>query len=201
MNKLSPSDPFWEELGVAWTAIRPDTQVVLPRLQRRIRNQSALINAGLVLGVPAALAALALGIDCIWIGCTTGAWNFVTRGFAFLAVAVTLSLAIRALLQVRAERGLQSVPEMLDLAIARSRKTLLAIRLGYWTCGLAALSGLLGTAIRTHLSRPPALSPVVDLVVLALIVLGLFLYSRRIQADIRHYTQLKVLLIDDADGQ
>jgi len=201
MNKLSPSDPFWGELGVSWTAIHPEIEVILPRLQQRIRHQSALINASLILGVPAALAALALGIDCIWIGWTTRAWNFVPRGMAFLAIAATMSLAIRSLLQVRAGGGLQSVSEMLDVAIARSRKTLLAIRLGYCACGLAALFGLVGTAIRTRQSRPPALSPIFDLALLALFVLGLFLYGRRIQADLRNYTLLRDLLVKDRDGQ
>jgi hypothetical protein len=201
MKTLSPSDPFWDELGVAWTAIHPEIAVIMPRLQARIRRQSVLITAGLILGPPAVIAALIAGVDCIWVGWKTGAWNFMLRGAAFLAIAAIVSLAMRSLLHVRAGGGLQSVPEMLDFAIARSRKTLLAIRLGYYACGLAALFGLVGTAIRKHLSRPPALSPFIDLALLAVFVLGLFFYGRRIQGDVRKYTLLRRLLIEEKEGQ
>lgn len=190
----APPDPFWDELGVAWAAINPEIAVIMPRLRARIRRQSILITASLILGAPLGIAAFVLGAYCIWIGCTTGAWNFVTRGVALVAIAAILSLAMRSLWHVRAAGGVRSVTDMLDFAIARSKKTLFAVRLGFCACGGAALLGLLGAAIRTHLSRPPALSPLIDLALLAIFALGLFQYGRRIQSDLSKYRYLKRVL-------
>ena len=62
---------------------------------------------------------------------------------------------------------------MIDLAIARAQRTLVTIRLGLYACAVAAVFGLVGTAIRTYLTRPPRMSPVVDLAVLVMVALGL----------------------------
>ncbi len=196
--KTSP-DPFWEELGVAWTAINPEIAVIMPRLQSRIRRQSIFITASLILGFPLGLAAFALGVYSTWIGWTTGAWNFVTRGVALVAIAAILWLAMSSLLHVRAGGGARALSDLLDFAIARCKKTLFAIRLGFYACGVAALFGLVGTAIRTHLFRPPALSPLIDLAVLAIFALGLFLYGRRIQDDLAKYRYLKHALASEKE--
>jgi len=57
-----------------------------------------------------------------------------------------------------------------------------------------------GTAIRTHLGRPPKLSPIVDLVVLALIALVLFLYGRQVKGKLEKYRTLKRALAVDGDA-
>lgn len=201
MKTISPPDPFWDELGIAWTAIHPDSALITARLQARIRRQTLLINAGLVLGLLMAAAAALIGAYCIWIGWRNGAWNFVLRGVAFAAIAAILSLAISALLDVRAGGGLRPLSEMLDFAIVRSRKALRVTRLGFAACGITALLGMVGTAVRTHLSRPPALYPLVDLALLAMLSLGLFLYSRRVQADLRKYLQLRRVLVEEKEEQ
>jgi hypothetical protein len=197
----TPPDRFWDELGVEWAAINPEITVILPRLQSRLRRQSNFITAILILGLPLSLAAFVLGIYTIWIGWTTGAWNFVTRGVAFVAIAAILSLAISALLRVRTGGDAQPLSHMLDFAITRTEKTLFAIRLGFYASGVTALFGLVGTAIRMHLSRLPALSPLVDLSVLAIFALGLFFYCRRTQGDLAKYRYLKRVLALEEDSK
>lgn len=201
MKTPTPSDPFWDELGIEWTAIQPESAVIMPRLQARIRRQSMLINGSLIVGLLAAVGAVLVSAYCIWIGWHTGAWNFVIRGIAFAAMAAIASLAISALLRVRAGDGLQSLSEMLDLTIARLRKAFWITRLGFAACGITALLGLAGTAVRTHLSRPPALSPFVDLALIALLALALFFYGRRVQRDLGKYTQLRQLLAEQREEQ
>ena len=194
----TPPDPFWDELGVAWAAINPDIDVIMPRLQSRLRRQTIFITASLLLGIPLGLAALGLGVYSIWFGWTTGAWNFVLRGVAFVTIAGMLSLAVSALLRVRAG-GATSLSEMLDFAIVRMEKTLFAIRLGFYACGVTAIFGLVGTVIRTHLSRPPAMSPFLDLTMLAFFSLVLFFVGRRIQRDLAKYRYLKRSLALDGE--
>ena len=87
----TPPDPFWDELGVAWAAINPELAVIMPRLQSRLRRQSIMITASLIAGMPLTLATFLLGVYTIWRGWTTGAWNFVTRGMAIVAIAAILS--------------------------------------------------------------------------------------------------------------
>jgi hypothetical protein len=90
---------------------------------------------------------------------------------------------------------------MLDFAITRTEKTLFAIRLGFYASVVTALFGLVGTAIRMHQSRPPALSPLVDLSVLAIFALGLFFYRRRTQGDLAKYRYLKRVLALEEDSK
>ncbi len=195
MKTPTSSDPFWDELGIEWTAIQPDNAVVAPRLEARIHRQSMLINRGLIVGLLAALTSALVSAFCIWIGWHTGEWNFVIRGIAFAVIAGILSLGITALLRVRSGGGPQSLSEMLGLSISRLRKALWLTRLGFAACGITALLGVAGTMVRTHLSRPPAMSPLVDLALLAVLALGLFLYGRRAQSDLRKYTQLRHILV------
>lgn len=195
----TPPDPFWDELGVAWAAISPDITVIMPRLQSRLRRHSILITASLILGLPLSLAGFLLGVYTIWIGWTTGASNFVTRGISLLAIATILSFAMSALLRVRAGGDSLALSGMLDLAIARAQKTLVAIRLGICACGVAALLGVVGAAMRIQLSRPPALSPLVDLAILAIFALGLFFYGRRISGGLAKYRYLKGVLVTDGE--
>ena len=195
-----PTDPFWDELGVAWSAINPDIDLIMPRLKSRLRRHSILITASLVLGLPLSLAGFLLGVYTIWIGWTNGASHFVTRGISLVVIATILSFAMSFLLSVRAGDSL-ALSEMLDLAIARAEKTLVTTRLGLYACGVAALLGLVGTAMRTQLSRPPALSPLADLAVLAIFALGLFLYRRRLSRDLAKYRYLKGVLVLDGEGK
>ena len=80
---------------------------------------------------------------------------------------------------------------MIDLAINRARRTLSLIRACLYSCAIAAVFGLVGTAVRTHFGRPPKMSPIVDIAVVALIALALFLYRNQIRIDLAKYTTLK----------
>jgi hypothetical protein len=193
----TPPDAYWDELGVAWCAINPEINVIMPRLQSRLRRQSVLIMASIVIGLPLSVAGIVLGLGTIWIGWTTGTWNFVTRGVAIVAISIILSIAISSLLRVRASGDARALSEMIDLAIARAERTLIAIRLGFYACAVATVLGLLGTAIRTSLNRLPALSPIVDLAVLAIFALGLFLCGRQARINLARFRYLKRALASD----
>jgi len=187
----TPRDPYWDELGVAWSAINPDIDVIAPRLKARLRRQSLLITAALVAGLPLSAVGLLLGVLTIWSGWTSGTWNFVTRGISIVAISVILAISVALLLPVRASDAARAVSDMIDLAIARAQRTLVTIRLGFYTCAVAAVGGLVGTAIRTHLTRPPRISPVGDLAVLVILALGLFVYARRVKITLETLRALK----------
>ena len=174
-------DTYWDELGVAWSAIDPKIDVIAPRLERRLRRQSLLINAGLVVGFLVSFAGLVLGAFTIWIGATTGTWNFVTRGMAIAVISMMLGRAVATLLPVRASDAARSLSEMLDFAIRRAERTIAVVGVGLYACLVAAVLGLLGTAIRSYLTTPPRVSPVIDLLVLAVLAAWLFFYQRRMQ--------------------
>lgn len=186
-----PRDAYWDELGVAWCAINPDINVIAPRLKARLRRQSLLIMAALVTGAPLSAAGLLLGVLTIWSGWTTGTWNFVTRGIAIGAVSVILAIAVSLLLPLRAGDAARAVSEMIDLAIARARRTLVTIRLGFFACAVAAVFGLAGTVIRIYRAGPPQFSPVVDLAVLVMFALGLLLCERHIRRTLKQLCALK----------
>ena len=194
-------DAYWDELGVAWRALNPDTDVIAPRLTARLRRQSLLISVGLVVGLPLSAAGVLLGVLTVWRGWSTGPWNFIPRGIAIAAMSVLLATAASVLLQVRASDAARAVSDMIDLAIARAQRTLLTIRLGFCACIVAAVFGLVGTAIRMYLTGPPRLSPVVDMAVLAIVTLGLFLLTRHTRTSLAKLSALKHALGVDGERQ
>jgi hypothetical protein len=194
-------DAYWDELGVAWCAIDPDVNVIAPRLSARLRRQSLVMTAGLVAGVPLSAGGMLLGVLTIWRGWTTGAWHFISRGAAIGAISVVLAIAVSLLRAVRASDAARAVSEMVDLAIARAQRTLVMIRLGLSACTIAAVSGLVGTVIRTSLTGPPRMSPVVDLAVLVVIALGLFFYGRHTRVELEKLRALKHALAMDGERQ
>ena len=185
------SDAYWDELGVVWCAIDPDVRVIAPRLGARLRRQSRWITAGLVLGLPLGAAGVLLGVATTWSGWHSGAWNFVTRGIAIIAMSAILTFAVSSLLPVRSEGATGGLSEMINLAIGRAQRTLVLIRAGFYACVIAAVFGLVGTAIRTHLAAPPRMSPIVDLAVLALVALALWLCGRQIKLELWKYRTLR----------
>jgi hypothetical protein len=193
----TPRDAYWDELGIAWCAIKPEVNVIAPRLKARLRRQSLLITAGLVIGLPFSAAGLLLGALTIWTGLTTGTWNFVTRGLAIGVISAIVAIAVSLLLPVRASEAARALSEMIELAIARAQRTLAMIRLGFYACAVAVVFGLIGTAIRAYLASPPRMSPVVDLAVLGVFALGLFLCSRRVRVNLEKLRYLKRALAVD----
>ena len=66
---MEPKDAYWDELGIAWTAIEPDLRASMPRMKRQMRwhalamvattfGGAAVSIAGGVLGTPPKLADL-----------------------------------------------------------------------------------------------------------------------------------------------
>ena len=188
------TDAYWDDLGVAWSAINPDINVIMPRLKSRLQRQSLFIRTGVALGTVLAAGGLVISGLTIWQGWTANTWNFVTRGMAILAISVLVSIAVSWLLPVRAGTEPNALSKMIDLAIARAERTLNAIRLGLYACTVAAVFGLAGTAIRTHSSRPPSVSPIIDVGVLAILALGLYYYARHTKVELAKYRCLKSVL-------
>lgn len=195
----APHDDYWDDLGVVWRAVNPDVSVIGARIEARVRRQSALILVTLGIGLPLSAIGLCLGVFTIWRGGTTGSWNFVTRGSAIVTVAILMAIAVLSLLGVRAGRAAAPVSEMVDLSIARAQRALIGIRLAMAACMVGAVMGLVGTAIRTRSSGPPLMSPIVDLVLLALSAAGLFAWGRNVRLQLGRLQAVKRTLHDGPD--
>ena len=187
----APSDLYWDELGIAWVASAPEIHVAVPRLQARLRRQSGVILACLGITLPLAVAGLVLGVFTLWSGWTTGTWHFVSRGIAVVSISAILLGAAGLLLPVRASEQAKALYALIDLAIARAERSLKIVRLGFCVCGVAAVLGLVGTAIRSSLAQAPRMSPIVDLGILACGALGLYLYGRHLAMSLSKWRHLK----------
>jgi hypothetical protein len=188
------TDPYWDELGIAWSAITPGTDAIPPRLQVSLQRQSMLIATCLVTGLLLGVAGVLLGVFTLWSGWASGTWNFVTRGGGVMAISSILLVAALGLLPVRAGDQARALPDVIDLTIARAERLLMAIRLGFLACAVAAVLGLVGTAIRSYSGKPPAMSPILDLAVVAILAVGLFLYGRHLRAHLAKLQYLRKAL-------
>jgi hypothetical protein len=190
---MSPNDVYWDDLGVAWRAINPEPRVIGPKLQTRLRRQAAAVLAIIMIAVPLSLAGLVLGIYTLWIGCAHGIWNFIPRGVALIAISSLLALTAwsrRGSGRVAAS----SLADMLDLGIVQAERFRRVVLTGYWACGVAAVLGLIGYGIRVHFYRPPAISPIEPLLLLALMAIALFLFGRRVRDDLARLKYLRGIL-------
>ena len=194
----APHDDYWDDLGVVWRAIDPDVSAIAPRIEARVRRQSVQIVATLMVGLPLSAIGVSLGVLTIWRGWTAGSVHFVTRGLAIVTIAILIGIAMLSLLGVRAGRA-ASVSEMLALSIARAQRTVIGIRLGMAACVVGAVMGLVGTAIRTRASGPPLMSPIVDLVLLALSAAGLSAWGRNVRVQLGRLQAVKRALRDGPD--
>lgn len=163
---------FWDELGVSWRASVRDPGLVSSRLESRLKVQSALLIAGAI--AAAALGVLGFGLAAwtLWIGWNNHIWNFITRGATIAAVsllAIVASLALRTGDRIEA----RSLREMLQASITRAEHLIRAIDLACYSLVILAVGGMIGYALRIRLHRPPAVSPVEDLLVLCVAGLAL----------------------------
>lgn len=184
-------EPFWDELGIAWQAITPALEVHPDRLQARVRRQSLLFGVALVGAILLGIGGAILGAYTLWQAWRLAAWNFATRGLALLLIALLAWLAVAALAPVRGGDGSTSLSELARFGLARSTRGLKVVRLGLAGCAGAAVLGIAGTVIRTAAGRPPALSPVIDLIILALVALALALYGGRLRSDRARFAHLR----------
>lgn len=189
-------DAYWDELGLAWTAINPQAKIG-PQLKDRLRRQSLFTTAMLFGGLALSLAGIALGAWTIWRGASVEAWFFVTRGIALVTIALLLGSAAWSFRHAWRDNS-QSLAAMIELALARAQGWRGAIRLGYFALGIAAAFGTAGYEIRVHAGKPSALSPAEPLIVLAMLGLVLFLLQRKANDDIAKYRYLKHLMREEA---
>ena len=183
---------------MVWRAIDPDVSAIAPRIEARVRRQSVQIVATLMVGLPLSAIGVSLGVLTIWRGWTAGSVHFVTRGLAIVTIAGLMGLAMLSLLRVRAGRAV-AVSDMLELSIARAQRVVIGIRLGMAACMVGAVMGLVGTAIRTRVSGPPLMSPIVDLVLLALSAAGLSAWGRNVRVQLGRLQAVKRALRDGRD--
>jgi uncharacterized membrane protein (UPF0136 family) len=194
-------DAYWDELGIAWCAVHPETEIIIPRLQHRLRGQSVLITAGVVAGLLFGLAGALLGAYSVWRGWTIGLWNFVVRGVVLVAVSAIPAVAAMGLLPVMLGDQARALPDMINLTIARAERLLVAIRPGLLTCAVLAALELAGMAFRAYSGRPPAMPLVLELAVLAILAilaLGFFFYERHINVTRRKFRYLRDALAGDS---
>ena len=188
---MTPDDVYWDELGVAWRATNPEVTRLTGDLKARATRQWRMIAALLAVGIPLSVAGAALGLFTIWIGWSSGAQNFVTRG---IAIDVISALCLRALLSFRplsAPIETASLSELLDTLAARTRRTLVLLRIGLAACAIAAVFGVIGVMLRTRSGAGPQMSPVIDLVLLALIALALWAYVGRVESTRAKFEHLR----------
>jgi hypothetical protein len=190
---MSSNDVFWDELGVAWRAIDPQPSVIGPKLKTRLRRQAAAVLGIAIVGVPLSIGGLVLGIYTVWIGWSHGIWNFLSRGVALIAISSLLATAAWSRRgSGRVDSG--SLVGMLDLGIVQAERFGRVVQAGYWACGVAAALGLIGYGIRVHFYRPPAMSPIEPLLLLALVVIALLLFGRRLRDDLARLKYLRGIL-------
>jgi carbon starvation protein CstA len=115
-------------------------------------------------------------------------------------MSAILTFALWSLQSVRAAGYSSTLSQMIDVAIGRAQRTLALIRAGLYSCVIAAVFGLVGTAIRAHFGRPPSMSPSVDLAILALIALVLFLCHRQLRVELGKYRALRQALAVDGEA-
>lgn len=188
-----PKDAYWDELGIAWASIEPDLRASMPRMKRQMRWHALSMVAVVLGGLPLGAAGGVLGIWTLWVGLSAGIWNFVTRGAAILVIS--LLVAGLGWSSRRAIRdNTETLSAMIELTLLRAEKWYSAIRLGYASCIVAAVLGMIGYGIRVHSGKPPAMSPLEPMIVLAVLAFVLVLMHRGVRRRIAKYRYLKHML-------
>ena len=194
------NDVYWDELGVAWRALPPDDGRVASRLGSSMRWQGALVRAGAWAGYPAGALGLALGGWCLWLGWSAHAWNFLARGGALCAAALVLLAAAHAL-QTGLRGESRSLREMLELATLRSQRLARAAGLGCAALAVLAAGGLAGYALRARFASAAKVSPIEDLLALAIVGVGLaWIWSSQLRALGKYRHLAHALFAEDGSG-
>jgi len=147
-------DAYWDELGLAWTAINPE--IMAPRLKARLRRQTILGRLTVFGGLPLCMAGAVLGAWTLWRGATLEAWFFVTRGLAIITLSLLGGFAAWSFHAAGTDKS-DSLAAMVALALRRAQARLVAIRLGLVGLGTTALLGSLGYVLRSLLALVLAL--------------------------------------------
>jgi hypothetical protein len=194
---------FWDDLGVAWRATVPDEDLLRSRLERRLRLQAFASGAAVKATTAVTLFGLGLGAWAVWIGLSSGAWHFVVRGATLIATAF-LTLLATIVLRDRTSREARSVSETLQLSIKRTERLARAVDLVLAAVAVVGVGGLVGYVIRARDSRAAFVSPVEDLLALAVLALALLWFrwgqSRALEMT-KHISHCFVSTADHADDE
>jgi hypothetical protein len=185
------NEPFWDELGIAWQAASPAIDIPLDRMKRHLRRETRQIWLAIFLSALFGTLGTVLGVLTIWQGWRLGALNFATRGIAVLIVAGILWTIVATLWPVRSGQEARSFKDFADLGFARARRSRHVVVLGLAGCAVAAVLGVIGTVIRSGGDRPPALSPLIDLAVLALLAGIVEALRRRFRSEEARFAYLR----------
>ena len=187
-------DAYWDELGVAWTAIDPN--ISAPHLKARLRRQALFAALAVFAGLPLCVAGIVLGSWTLWRGASSETWFFVTRGIAILVISLLGGFAAWTFRSARKDNT-DSVPAMIALALRRAQAWLGAVRLGLVGLGTVALLGTLGYELRIQAGKPSAMPPAPALVVLALLAVVLVLLHAKAKEDVAKFRYLQALLSEE----
>ena len=183
------TEPFWDELGIAWQATAAP-EAPLNRMKARFERESRQIALAIGLaGLGGALLA-ALGAFTVWQGTRLGALHFEIRGAAVLIVAAILWVMVGMLWPVRGGDA-RSQREFAALGLARARRSRRSVTMALAACAVAAVMGVIGTMVRTAADHPPALSPVIDLAILALLAVIVEALRRKFRGDEARFAYLR----------
>jgi len=189
-------EPFWDELGIAWQAHSPAAGVPLERMKAHCRRESRQVRLAIWLAGLGGIGLAGLGAFTLWQGWKLAAWNFGVRGLAVLVVAGILWLMVVTLWPVRGGDA-RSLSDFADLGLARARRSRRAVVLGLAGCAAAAALGTVGWALRSAAGHPPALSPVIDLAVLALLAVIVEALRRRFRREEARFAYLRQALREE----
>jgi hypothetical protein len=189
------TEPFWDELGIAWQAT-PAPEVPLDRMKARFARESRQIGLAIGLAGLGGAFLAALGAFTVWRGSQLGALNFEIRGAAVLIVAAILWVTVGLLWPVRGGDA-RSQREFAELGLARARRSRRSVVMALAACTVAAVMGVIGAAVRIEAGNPPALSPAIDLAILALLAVIVDALRRKFRSDEARFAYLRDALRAD----
>lgn len=138
----------------------------------------------------------AVGVFTVRQGWRLGALNFGVRGLAVLIVAGILWGMVATLWNARRADDVRSLSQFAELGFARAQRNRRAVVLGLTGCAVAAILGVIGTVLRAASDHPAALSPFIDLAVLALVAIIVEALRRRFHGEEARFDYLRKELRD-----
>jgi hypothetical protein len=183
------TEPFWDELGIAWQAT-PAPEVPLERMKAHFRHASRQIGLAIWFAGLGGTFLAALGAFTVWQGSRQGALNFEIRGIAVLIVAAILWVMVGTLWPVRGGNA-RSLSEFAEIGLARAKRSRRELVMALAACAVAAVLGVIGTIVRTAADHPPAMSPLIDLAILALLAGIVEALRRRFRGEEARYAYLR----------
>jgi hypothetical protein len=112
-------DPFWDDLGIAWRAIDLVPESLTPRLRKQLKRETWRKRLSAAFGT----LGLAVGVAFVaWAFKSKGAWNKFYGALLFTWITLGAGLSVWGL-RHRREGDMKSLSGMLELSIARAKRT------------------------------------------------------------------------------